>query len=396
MNHVTGGRDFCMKNVVRPITATIDDCVRPCSSTESGTLCSAAAAKATNRRLRHRLTLTGVVAVALLAGACTADPRSDKPGGGQQAEQQVEAGVPPEYRAKALAHARDRQIDACGLHDPAAAEKATGDKGDELVPGSGGLHECDLRLHKGEFNSTWRFNVEAGALFDAGSRKSAAPENLGGLDVFITEGDTRCEIAKPIDDDYAVVMVANAPSGKDKPAKTPCQVLREYVTALAPTWKELPKRGSGRTTPEFTLTRLDPCSAAATAMDMFAEPFLETSNPVTCTARSMKPAPPQQRPKGAGRDEVTVSWIMDDDPAKLVRAGDASAREVTIDGRKAVLNKGSNGCTTYIVWDPDVSVVEDNRNPEDETLTQQIRINTATCDNAEQVAQKIVAKVGGK
>ncbi|RAS59442.1 uncharacterized protein DUF3558 [Lentzea atacamensis] len=344
----------------------------------------------------QRLTLTGLFAVALLAGACTVDPRPDNPGGDQQAEQQVEAGVPQEYRAKALAHARDRQIDACGLHDPAAAEKATGDKGDELVPGSGGLHECDLRLHKGEFNSTWRFNVEAGALFDASSRKSAAPENLGGLDIFVTEHDTSCEIAKPIDDDYAVVIVANAPSGKDKPAKAPCQVLREYVTALAPTWKELPKRGSGRTTPEFTLTRLDPCSAAATAMDMFAEPFLETSNPVTCTARSMKPAPPQQRPKGVGRDEVTVTWVMDDDPSKLVRAGDDSAREVTIDGRKAVLNKGSNGCTTYIVWDPDVSVVADNRNPEDETLTQQIRVTTATCDNAEQIAQKIVAKVAGK
>lgn len=349
-------------------------------------------------RLRQGGAVVGVLATALLLGACTGDAGADKPGNAgaeQQSEQQVEAGVPEEYRAKAIAHAKARQIDACGLHDPAAAEKATGDKGDEIVP-SGALNECTLRLAKGEFNSTWTFRVEAGAIFDAGYRKSAAPENLGGVDVFVSEDEKRCEIARPLDDDYAVVMSVSAPSGKDASPKAPCQVLREYVTALAPVWKDLPKRGSGRTTPEFTLTKVDPCAAASAALDMFSEPFLETSSPVTCTARSMTPKPPQKPQKGVGRDEVSVRWIMTDDPSKLVRAGDDSAREITIDGRKAVINQGSTGCTTFIVWDPSVGVVRDNRNPETETLTQQISVSTATCDNAEQVAQKIVAKVGGK
>lgn len=338
-----------------------------------------------------------MLAAALLASACTGDAGGDQPAKDEAAQsaEQVEQGVPQEYRAKAIAHARARQIDACGLHDPAAAEKATGDKGDEIVP-SGGLHECTLRLAKGEFNSTWTFRVEAGATYDASYRKDTAPENLGGLDIFLSEDERRCEIARPVDDDYAVVTSVSAPSGKDAPAKAPCQVLREYVTSLAPIWKDLPKRGSSRTTPELTLAKLDPCAAASTALDMFKEPFLETTDPVTCTARSMTPAPPQQRPKGIGRDEVSVSLIMSNDPTKLIRAGDDSAREVTIDGHKAVINKGSNGCTTYIIWDPDVTVVPDNRRPETETLFQQISVTTATCDNAEQVAQKVVAKVGSK
>jgi hypothetical protein len=83
---------------------------------------------------------------------------------------------------------------------------------------------------------------------------------------------------------------------------------------------------------------------------------------------------------------------MNSDPSKLVKAGDQTAREVSVDGHKAVLSKGSYGCTTYIVWD-DTTVDPDNRS-DDDALTQQMRVQTAKSDNAEEVAKRILAKVG--
>jgi hypothetical protein len=341
--------------------------------------------------LRPRFTLLLLLGTALLASACTGSGGDQKPGetGQQQAEQQIETGVPAEYRAKAIADGRNRALDACGLHDPKAAADVTGDQGDEILPSTSGLQECILRLHQGE-KSTWTFYLETGAVYDASSRKNDAPENIGGMDVFVSEDEKRCEISKPIDENYAIQLHVSASS--DAPPKPACQVLREYVGKLAPVWKEMPKHGSGRTKPELTLVKLDPCTAASATLDLFEEPFLETSGPMTCTAHSAKPSPPV-REKGVGRNEVAVTWVMNSDPSKLVKPGDQTAREITVEGRKAVMSKGSFGCTTYIVWDPDIKVDPDNRT-EDDDLTQQIRVQTARCDNAEEVTKKILAKVG--
>ncbi|SDP65390.1 hypothetical protein [Lentzea jiangxiensis] len=142
----------------------------------------------------------------------------------------------------------------------------------------------------------------------------------------------------------------------------------------------------------MTLVRPDPYKAASATLGMFEEGFLETGGPMSCTARSGKVTAPQKRDKGVGRPEVNVAWTMNTDPSKLVKASDGSAREITVEGRKAVLSKGSLGCTTYIVWDDQIKVDQDNR-VDDDDLTQQIRVQTATCDNAEEVAKKIVAKV---
>ncbi|MFJ8966994.1 hypothetical protein ACIRG5_47145 [Lentzea sp. NPDC102401] len=346
--------------------------------------------------LRRRFMLGGVVGAMLLATACTGVGGEQKPrdnGAQQQAEYQVEPAVPEMYKAKALADSKNRAIDACGLHDPEAAQKVTGDQPDEIVPGSSGLNECDLRTHKGEFEATWTFYLEVGTLYDASARRDDAPEKLGGMDVFVSEEERTCTVSKPLDDNYAVQMRASASVRSDeKPAKPACTVAREYVTALAPIWQDMPKHGSGRTKPELTLVKLDPCKAASATLDLFEEAQLETGGPMSCTARSGKVTAPQKRDKGVGRPEVTVAWTMNTDPSKLVKADGDTARAITVDGRKAVLSKGSLGCTTYIVWDDQIKVDQDNR-VDDDDLTQQIRVQTATCDNAEEVAKKIVAKV---
>lgn len=347
--------------------------------------------------LRQRFTLGVLLGAVVLTTACTGSGGEQQPqdnGAAQQTEVQVEPGVSEPYKAKALADGKNRAIDACGLHDPDAAQNATGDEPDEILPGSSGLNECDLRTHQGEFKSTWTFYLEVGAAYDAARRRDDAPEKLGGMDVFVSEEERTCTISKPIDDNHAVqVRVSASVMSNEKPAKPACQVAREYVTALAPVWQDMPKHGSGRTQPELTLAKLDPCKAASATLDMFEEGYLETGGPMSCTARSAKVTPPQKRDKGVGRPEVNVLWTMNSDPSKMVKAGDDTAREVTVEGRKVVLSKGSFGCTSHIVWDDQVKVDQDNRGDGDE-LTQQIRVQTATCDNAEEVVKKILAKVG--
>ncbi|MFD9701247.1 hypothetical protein [Lentzea sp. NPDC059081] len=338
--------------------------------------------------------LIGAVA---LTAACTDSGGEQQPqdhGAPQQTELRIEPGVSEPYKAKALADTKNRAIDACGLHDPDAAQKATGDQADEILPSSSGLNECDLRLHQGEFKATWTMHLEVGVSYDASRRRDDAPEKLGGMDVFVSEQERTCTVSKPIDDNYAVQVRASASVlSNEKPAKPPCEVLREYVTALAPTWQDMPKYGSGRTQPELTLPKLDPCAAAAATLDMFEDGYLETGGPMSCTARSAKLTPPQKRDKGVGRPEVTVLWTMNTNPSKLVKAGDDTAREVTVEGHKVVLSKVSFGCTSHIVWDDQVTIDQDNRTDGDE-LTQQIRVQTATCDNAEEIVKKILAKVG--
>jgi hypothetical protein len=59
-----------------------------------------------------------------------------------------------------------------------------------------------------------------------------------------------------------------------------------------------------------------------------------------------------------GRNEVGITLMVDDDPSALVKPGDQSAREVTVAGYKTVIFQGRSGCTSYIVYDPDTSIVQ--------------------------------------
>lgn len=344
--------------------------------------------------LRHRFTLALLLGSALLASACTKDAPSASEGGDAQPAK-IEAAIPQEFRAQAEAAAAHRAIDTCGLHDPDAAKEVTGDQLDEIIPSQDGLQECMLRTHRGEFRASWTIYLEVGDTFDASQRKDAAPENIGGLEVYVSEDERTCTLAKPLDDDRAIVLrTSPSGTGEDKPAKSACQVAKEYVGKIAPLWKDLPKRGSGRTTPELTLAKLDPCTVASGALDMFgADAVLQPSGAFTCTAKPLNPGPPP-REKGVGRNEVAITLMVDDDPSALVKSGDQTAREVTVAGYKAVIFQGRNGCTSYIVYDPDTSIVQDNRATDGGVLYQQIRMSTATCDIAQQAAEKVLSKAG--
>lgn len=344
--------------------------------------------------LRRRFTLALLLGATLLASACTKDASSPE-GGGEAQPAQIEAAIPPEFRALAAAAAAHRAIDTCGLHNPDAAKEVTGDQLDEIIPSQDGLQECVLRTHKGEFRASWTIYLEVGETFDASQRKDAAPETIGGLEMYVSEDERMCTLAKPLDDDRAIVLrTSPSGTGDDKPAKSSCQVAKEYAGKVAPLWKNLPKRDSERTTPELSLAKLDPCTVASGALDMFgADAVLQPAGPFTCTAKPLNPGPPS-RDKGVGRNEVAITLMADDDPSALTKSANEPAREVTIAGHKTVIFQGRTGCTSYIVYDPDTSIVQDNRAVEGGVLYQQIRMNTATCDVAQQAAEKVLSKVG--
>ena len=329
----------------------------------------------------------------LLLTACTGG--GGEPPADQSGAPQIEQAVPEQYRAEAAAFAEMRRIDACGLHDPEAAKKVTGDQGDELMPSHSGLQECTLRLHKSEFESTWTLYLTVGDRFDAAARKDAAPTDINGIEVFVREDERGCSLSRPLDDKHAIELRASpGGSSKEAPPKPPCTVLKEYVGELGPVWKDLPKRGSGRTTPELKLAALDPCSVAAATLDLFGEgAVLEPSEPYVCTAKPTKPAAAPKKDKTAGANEARVTLMMDDDPSALIKPGDQAARETTIADHKVVIYQKRNGCTAYIVWDPETKVVVDNRDEDAPPAVQQISVDLPTCEAAQQAAEKILAKV---
>ena len=335
--------------------------------------------------------LLALLGAVLLLSACTSGGHTAPPTDTDQTSSAptTEQAVPEEHRATAEAFAKLRAIDSCALHDIEAAKQVTGDQGDEILPADDGLNLCVLRLHKSEFESTWSLHLEVGARFDSLSRSDSAQENLGGLEVYTREDERGCTLDKPLEGDFAIELRASTYSGA---TKAPCDVLREYATKLAPLWTDPPRRGGGATSPELSLAKVDPCTAASALLDgAGAGAALEPEEVFGCTvtpARDAKAAPSKTR------TDVEVSLILDEDPAALVKPDKQTAREITVGKHRAVLYQGGTGCTAYIVWEPDTTVVVDQQSEDALPALQQIRVDTGDCDAAQAAAEKIVAKVG--
>lgn len=333
--------------------------------------------------------LLPLLGAALLLSACTSGGDTPPPTDTSQApaEPAIEQAIPERDRETAKAYAGFRSLDACALHDVEAAMAVTGDKGDEITPDQDGLNQCTLRLHKGEFASTWTIYLEAGALFPAELRHDAAPENVGGMDVFVREDERGCTLSKPLDDNHAIEVRTSTYSGA---TKAPCDVLREYVGKLGEFWNDPPRRDRGQTSPRLSLAGVDPCAAAAAVLDdAGAGAQLSPEGVFACAAI---PAGDPSAPPSKTRTDIEVALIMDEDPASLVKAG---AREVTIGGQRAVLHQRATGCNAYIVWEPETTVVVDRQAEDSMPSLQQIRVQAGACDAAQAAAEKVAAKVVG-
>ncbi|ONI88141.1 hypothetical protein ALI22I_20605 [Saccharothrix sp. ALI-22-I] len=316
----------------------------------------------------------------------------------------VDPAVPEEHRATAAAYAQFRSVDACGLlYDGPAVATVFGDKdaGDELLPDKDGLGNCTLRIDTGDFASSYNLYLEPGAEFDQARRNEAKQETLDGVAVFVEQpaedGDRNCTVAADVDQQlgmsdearglFAVELRVQSGASRDTaPSKPACDVARQWVTATAAQWKQLPRRDGDRSTPRLELAGQDPCKAVAAVVETAPGAQLRPTAPSTCEVRL---------PAGVTKEKtraqaVKVVFGVDQDPT--VAPGQRTTT-ATISGKKAAVTERGIDCTVQLPWQPGVTIVADNASQDAPGLVQLVTIHTPACDTAQATAETILAKV---
>ncbi|WP_309111983.1 hypothetical protein [Saccharothrix sp.] len=338
------------------------------------------------------LCATATATVACTGG--TPEPPPSDPAQTSAAGTVVQA-IPETMRPAAEAFARYRKIDACGLHDPAAASAASGEgsKGDRIMPEKDGFNHCTLKLAKSEFSSTWTIYLTVAEEFDAGRRREAAPEQFAGMEILVQEEGQplpSCSIIRPLDQTYAIVLDVK-PDDRTKVVRPPCDFARDYVTRMAETWKNPPQRGSGRTAPDLPLALRDPCDAvAAVTEDMGQGAKIMPREPYKCT---IQPGPAAKGTKTAAA-ETTVVFGVDESPDDLVKSQPDKYKTSQVGGFTVVSGVLAGTCRNYAIWDAATTVIDDNLDDDPVPNVQVVRIDTPDCDGGRALVEKILAKVG--
>jgi hypothetical protein len=170
----------------------------------------------------------------------------------------------PEQARTAELSAQVRSWDVCAMHDIGAAERATGYLPDELLPHDG-LGTCRLLMKERSGVEEWELLLD---VFQVRPTESGGqPIHVGGTQMEQAGGsdDSRCAYSYPIgsagqgDEPRGIEVSAVGPAGN----KPPCDVAREYATAIAPRLADPPLRSAGGTTPALDVALSDPCAVAA-------------------------------------------------------------------------------------------------------------------------------------
>jgi hypothetical protein len=209
-----------------------------------------------------------VVVLTALVTACATpiagSPQTAAPPGG---------GLPlePEQTRLAELFAQVRSWDICALHDVEAAGRVTGDVPDELLPyrepGS-----CRLLTKDVSGLPEWELQLDVFQVVP--TEGGGPPIDVGGVQMQqVRDADeSRCAYSYPIGSpgqggepwgiELSVAsIVANRP---------PCDVAREYATAIAPRLADPPLRSAGGTTPALDIAASDPCAVAAAMVPALA------------------------------------------------------------------------------------------------------------------------------
>lgn len=177
----------------------------------------------------------------------------------------------PEQQGLTALFARVRSWDMCAMHDIGAAERATGFAPDELLPyREPGI--CRLVMRERGGTDDWELQLDVFQVIP--TEGGGPPLNVDGVEMPQVRDDdnTRCAYSYPI----------GAPTGSDEPwgievsvfsiadNKEPCDVAREYATAIAPRLADPPQRSAGGTTPALGIAASDPCALAATMVPLLS------------------------------------------------------------------------------------------------------------------------------
>jgi hypothetical protein len=203
-----------------------------------------------------------LVALTALVTAC-ASPMAGTP---HAVPSSAGGGLPLEPGQARLAglFAQVRSWDMCAMHDLDAAARATGYIPDELLP----YREPGIcRLVTTAPNGVQEWELQLDVFVVSPSEDGGRPLDVGGVEMAQVRDsdDSRCAYSYPInspgegEEPWGIELSVFSIAGN----KAPCDVAREYATAIAPRLADPPTRSAGRTTPALDITASDPCAVAA-------------------------------------------------------------------------------------------------------------------------------------
>lgn len=208
--------------------------------------------------------------LATLATACAAPITGVPHAAGEVA---AGGGLPlePEQQRLAGLFADVRSWDMCAIHDIAAAERATGFAPDELLP----YREpgnCRLVMRDPGETDDWELQLD---VFQVVPTAGGQPLDVGGVQMpQVHESDeTRCAYSYPIgipakgDDQWGIDISVFGTADNE----APCDVAREYATAIAPRLADPPLRSAGGTRPALAIAASDPCALAAAMVPVLSD-----------------------------------------------------------------------------------------------------------------------------
>ncbi len=375
---------------------------------------------------RHvRSAVAALLALACLATAsCSSDPASDADAG-QQGESVALPpylqGLPwdedlsdPKLRAVQLDELA--KIDPCALHDVAAAEQATGQRGGDLEPGKK-LHECALRT-EGDNGAGWNLYVRVGETILNQQRDDYAPVDIGDTEFLRTEMDgCRYEYipkkgTQPLYGFYGGAMTFSlsvqysAAAGESDAQETQnaargCGVGAKYLNAIKQHWEpgSVAKRDDGVTQPTAPLGNYSPCAAMKEAMNVVPplpstiDTRLDRTEPSNCEVNDYVPG---RFGSETSEPRINVTFEFDDDPTQNadlyepVTIGNLQGFVRAPDPDRAL--SADDPCTVELRYG-EAEVDMNAERPGEQIITQVIRVQTPDCESSKKVAELVAPTV---
>ncbi|GGM67937.1 hypothetical protein GCM10012275_43130 [Longimycelium tulufanense] len=361
-------------------------------------------------RQHLRTTAAGLSAL-LLATACSTTEPTPEARSTAPATHPADRWFGSDYdRRQAAAFVALRALDPCALHSPQDLQQIMGMTPDELMP-AGEFDVCRLRLRNREFDPGWDARINVAARWSAGS----GTETVGGLQVSVQEDNAHsCTVSRPLPQAllhelapqavpdtsgnqarHAISLTVSWSTRSEAPPTPPCQVTRDYLTAVADAWRQPPRRDQHRTTPALPLAGVDPCAAAPELAGLLPGSVKMTPlEPYSCTLRKPPPAP-------LDTPSISVRLALNDDPveqARTARAQVGLGRPTTIAGRPGTLGEGKGPfgsfCLARIRYADDPRVRVDESREDTPVSVQVVEVRAPGCEQAQKAVEAVLATAG--
>lgn len=317
------------------------------------------------------------------------------------------AGLPlgsPKEQAGSIAGAQEdgpTGTDPCGLQDPAAAAAVTGQPLQAGPAGPlqpyGNANECQIttgdELGDGP-TPAWTFTTTAGAPFSPAMQRSAAPAQLGGLQLWRVDMGGRysstCQFYQPTAPGVAnrVSVRSEGASTEPAPPGASCRMAAHYLAQLGPRWQHPPKRADHAPgLPQLKLAEvMSPCDPLRVALTQLPPPAdalpgrsrVEHAqhgqpDPATCSLDDELPTHTGNR-----HYDTTYGERHTRTDVQFQAKTPDKRPEKTVAGMPASEITASNGCSLWVQLGAPIGAKI--------AVAPHAEIHADTCENAEKVA----------